>query len=129
MPDYKRLNENNNIYDERGTDIIVPEKINDEELDLLDSDDNEDNLDHDKQSSEQSITMTTCRTPTPFYTPCCYWEMPFVAHCSKNSDLPFFEANELHNCNCHHYTLKICLLRQLKKTEVIGPKKWYFWKY
>ena len=43
MSDYKRLNENNNIYDERGTDIIGSEKLNAKELDLLDSDDNADN--------------------------------------------------------------------------------------
>ena len=43
MSDCKLLNENNNIYDERGTDIIGPEKINEKELDLLDSDDNADN--------------------------------------------------------------------------------------
>ena len=43
MSDYKGLNENNNIYDERGTDIIGSEKIHEKELDLLDSDDNEDN--------------------------------------------------------------------------------------
>ena len=43
MSDYKLSNENNNIYDERGTDTIGSEKINEKESDLLDSDDNEDN--------------------------------------------------------------------------------------
>ena len=43
MSDYKRLNENNNIYNKRGTDAIGSEKINEKKLDLLDFDDNADN--------------------------------------------------------------------------------------
>ena len=42
MSNYKRLNENNNIYHEHSTDIIASEKINEKEVDLLDSDQNED---------------------------------------------------------------------------------------
>ena len=43
MSDYKRINENNNIYNKRGTDAIGSEKINEKELDLMDSDDNANN--------------------------------------------------------------------------------------
>ena len=40
MSDYTRLNENSNIYDEGGLEIVGSKKINATEFDLLDSDEN-----------------------------------------------------------------------------------------